>query len=113
VYYVNHSIKIGNYKACDVVNIDETNVDFDLASRTTLADRGKRKIGFVTTGSSARCTVLLGVTMDGQKLPPFIIYKGVNTSRSLIRREWKDLEARQKFGYPEGQVYTVQAKACM
>jgi hypothetical protein len=31
----------------------------------------------------------------------------------LIKREWKDLEARQKFGYPEGQVYTVQAKAWM
>jgi hypothetical protein len=39
--YVNHSIKIGNYKACDVVNIDETNVVFDLASGTMLADRGE------------------------------------------------------------------------
>jgi hypothetical protein len=51
--------------------------------------------------------------MDGEKLPPFIIYKGANTSRSLIKREWKDLEARQKFGYPEGHVYTVQANAWM
>jgi hypothetical protein len=38
---VNHSIKIGNYKACDMVNIDETNVNFDLASGTTLAGHGK------------------------------------------------------------------------
>jgi hypothetical protein len=37
VSYVNHNIKICNYKACDVVNIDKTNVDFDLASGTTLA----------------------------------------------------------------------------
>jgi hypothetical protein len=51
--------------------------------------------------------------MDGDKLPPFIIYKGANTSHSLIKREWKDLEARQKFGYPEGQVYTIKAKAWM
>jgi hypothetical protein len=56
---------------------------------------------------------LLGVTVDGEKLPPFIIYKGANTHRSLIKREWKDLEARQKYGYPEGQVYIVQAKAWM
>jgi hypothetical protein len=101
-----NSINIGNYKACDVVNIDDTNVGFDLASGTTLAGRGKRTIGCANTGSS-------GVTMDGEKRPPFIIYKGANTSRSLIKREWKDLEARQKFGYPEGQVYTVQAKAWM
>jgi hypothetical protein len=32
VSYTNHTIKTGNYKACDVVNIDETNFDFDLAS---------------------------------------------------------------------------------
>jgi hypothetical protein len=51
--------------------------------------------------------------MDGEKLPPVIIYKWANTSHSLIKREWKDLEARQKFGYPEGQVYTVQEKAWM
>jgi hypothetical protein len=51
--------------------------------------------------------------VDGEKLPPFIIYKGANTSSSLIKREVKDLEARQKFDYPEGQVYTVQAKAWM
>jgi hypothetical protein len=41
VSYVNHYIKIENYKACDVVNIDETNINFDLASRTTLAGRGE------------------------------------------------------------------------
>jgi hypothetical protein len=113
VSYVNHSIKIGNYNACDVANIDETNVDFDLASGTTLAGHGNRTSGCVTTGSFARYTVLLGVTMDGEKLPHFIIYKGENTSRSLIKREWKDLEARQNCGYPEGQVNTVQAKAWM
>jgi hypothetical protein len=112
VSYAHHSIKIGNYKACDVVNIDETNINFDLASRTRLAGRGERKIGCATTVSSTRCTVLLGVTLDGEKLPLFIIYKGVNTSHSLVKREPKDLAARRSF-YLEGQVYTVQAKAWM
>jgi hypothetical protein len=113
VSYVNHSIKIGNYKACDVVKIDETNVDFDLASGTMLDGRGEWMIGCATTGSSTRCTVLLGVTMDSEKFTPFIIHKGANTPRSLIKRERKDLEARQEFGYREGQVYTVQANAWM
>jgi hypothetical protein len=113
VSYVDRSIKIGNYKACDVVNIDETNVNLDIASGTTLAGSGERTIGCATTGSSAKCTVLIVITMDGEKLPPFIIYKGKNTSRSLIKRECKDLDARQKFGYPEGKVYISQAKDWM
>jgi transposase-like protein len=81
VSYVNHSIKIGNYKACDVINIDETNVYFDLASETMLTGRGERTIGRATTGSSTRCTVFLGVTMDGCDLMqyPFI------TTLSIIR----------------------------
>jgi hypothetical protein len=39
VSYVNRSIKIG--EACGVVNIDETNVDIDLASGMTLAGHGE------------------------------------------------------------------------
>jgi hypothetical protein len=71
VFYANHTIKIGNYKACGMVNIDETKVDFDRASGMTLAVHGERTSGCATTGSSTRCTVLLGITMDGEKLPPF------------------------------------------
>jgi hypothetical protein len=41
VYYVNQSIKIVNYKACYVVNIDVTNVNFDLASQMTLDGHGE------------------------------------------------------------------------
>jgi hypothetical protein len=51
--------------------------------------------------------------MDGEKLPPYIIYKGENTHQSQIKKKFKDVEARAKYGYPEGQLYTVQAKAWM
>jgi hypothetical protein len=44
-------------------------------------------------------TVLLGVTMGGEKLPLYIIFKGANTPRSLIQKEFKDVEARTKYGY--------------
>jgi hypothetical protein len=63
------------------VNIDEINVDnvdFDLVSGTTLDGRGDKKSGCATTGCSSMCTVLLGVAMDGEKLPPYIINKGAN-----------------------------------
>jgi hypothetical protein len=93
--------------------LTETNVDFDLVSGSTLAGHGEKKIGCVTTGSSSRRAVLLGVTMDGENLPPYIIYKGANTPRSLIKKEFKDVEACTKYGYPEGQFYTVQPKVWM
>jgi hypothetical protein len=113
IQYVKEAIRAGKYKASDIVSIDETNVDLDLEAGSTLAGRGGCTIGCATTGSSARCTVLRGVTMDGEKPPPFIIYKGANTPRSEIKNEWKDAAAREKFGYPEGLHYMVQAKAWM
>jgi hypothetical protein len=41
------------------------------------------------------------------------MFKGANTPRSLIKKEFKEIEARTKYGYPEGQLNTVQPKAWM
>jgi hypothetical protein len=35
VAFVNEGIKAGKYRACDVVNIDEMNINFDLVSGAT------------------------------------------------------------------------------
>jgi hypothetical protein len=86
VAFANEGVKAGKYRACDIVNIDKTNIDLDLASGATLTGRGERTIGCTTTGSSSRCTVLLGITMDREKLPPFVIFKGANTPRSKIMK---------------------------
>ena len=98
VHYVNQQAAVGQYKPSRIVNIDETNIYFDLTSGTTLAARGSRSVSVKTTDSSARCTVLLGVTMDGRKLPPYIIYKGSSNGR--IVREFAT--------YPTGQFYACQ-----
>jgi hypothetical protein len=65
VAFVNEGVKAGKYRACDIVNIDETNINFDLVSGATLAGRGDRTSACATAGISNRCTVLLGVMMDG------------------------------------------------
>jgi hypothetical protein len=111
VAFVNAVPKSGKYKASDIVNIDETNVHFDLVSGLTLDRPGEKTSGCATTVCSSRRTVLLGITMDREKLPPYIICKGANTPWSQIKKESKDMEARAKCGYPEGQFYTVQTKA--
>jgi hypothetical protein len=75
VAIVTEDVKAGKYRACDIVNIGKTNVNLDLASGATLAGHGERTIICAITGSSSRCTVLLGVTMDGEKFAPFVIFK--------------------------------------
>jgi hypothetical protein len=92
-----------------IVNIDETNVDFDQAPKTTLAPIGHRTIRVASSGPSSRCTALLGVALDGTKLPPFIVFKASRTGR-IIREVTTRAE---EFGYPEHCVYSVQAKGWM
>jgi hypothetical protein len=64
IKYATEEIIAGKYMASDIVNIDATNVDFDLEAGSTLVGRGERTIGCAATGSSARYTGLLGVTTD-------------------------------------------------
>ena len=83
VYHVNDQIACGKYLRSNVVNIDETNIYFDLTGTMTLADHGSRTVSVHGAGTSARCTVLLGVAMDGTKLPPFIIFKAREGGRGI------------------------------
>ena len=103
VHYVNNQIACGKYLKNNVVNIDETNIYFDLTGTTILADYGSRTVSVRGAGCSVRCTVLLGVAMDGTKLPPFIILKGREGGR-VIREFSTD-------NFPQDSVYAVQDKA--
>jgi hypothetical protein len=70
------------------VNIDETSIINDLyVSSFTLKKPGARRtIGMKkTSGTSGRCTVLLGVTFSGEKIPLFILFKK-GTSDGQISR---------------------------
>ena len=107
VEQVNQHIAMAQLPPRAVVNIDETNADFDQPAKTTLSRPGERTIRIASTGSSGRCTVLLGVTLDGSKLPPFIVFKGSRSGR-IIREV---TQGAAEFGYPSDCVYTVQPKA--
>lgn len=106
VQYVNGQILSGQYLKANVVNIDETNIYFDMTGSLTLANRGSRTVSVKSSGTSARCSILLGVTMDGNKLPPFVIFRGKPGGR--IAREWTG-----NTEYPHSSVYAVQEKAWM
>jgi hypothetical protein len=103
VKYVNEQIIIEKYTCNQIVNIDETNIYFDQTSKITLARRGDTTVSAMATGCTNCCTVLLGVTMDGRVLPPFIVFIGKKSGR--VVREW-----RGATDYPKSCLYTVQEK---
>jgi hypothetical protein len=71
----NELIKIMKVRAEAIVNIDETNVDFDMPSTTTLNRRGHRTISITGSGRNQRATILLGMSLSGENLPLFIVFQ--------------------------------------
>ncbi len=66
-----------------VINMDETILPYEISAITTLERRGARLVPCKTIGSTGNCSVALAVTLDGQKLPPVIIFKGMQHSLTL------------------------------
>ena len=58
------------------------------------------------SGTSGRCTVLLGVSLSREKLPPFIVFKG--TSDARISRQ---LAINPPNEFPVSVKYSCQARA--
>jgi hypothetical protein len=84
-HYINRQIVIGRYSADLILNMDETNVDFDPSPRTTLSRIGERSVNAHISGHSGWCIVILACTMSGIKLPAMVIWQGVPNGR--IARE--------------------------
>ena len=55
----------------------------------TLAEKGDKTVSLKTIGTSMRYTVLLGVTMNGEKLTPLVVFKGKTDGR-IPRIFWWD-----------------------
>ena len=102
--YVRQEIKNQWYSPDCIVNLDKTNVDFDMVSSCTLADKGQHTISLKNNGSSQQCTVILAAA--GEKLPAMVIFQG-KKHRSRIMKGFGD----STLGYPQDLVYTIQEKA--
>nr|XP_054928945.1 uncharacterized protein LOC129385819 [Dermacentor andersoni] len=57
-------------------NADQTPINFDMPRNSTVDMKGAKSVQVKTTGAEKqRCTVMLAVTADGRKLPPFVVFK--------------------------------------
>lgn len=64
------------YIPSQIGNADQTPVWFDMPEGTTVNPVGERSVSIRTTGAEKqRCTVMLAITSDGRKLPPYVIFK--------------------------------------
>ena len=57
-------------------NADEIPVYFDMTRQTTIDVKGAKEVKISSTGyKKLHITVMLSITADGHKLPPFLILK--------------------------------------
>lgn len=65
-----------NFILSQIGNADQTPLCFDMPRNTTVEEKGARSVIIRTSGAEKqRCTVMLAVTADGRKLPPYVILK--------------------------------------
>jgi hypothetical protein len=107
VAYIIQQISRYKISMCNIVNGDETNCDWALPPKRTLDNKGKRNIEAQSSASSGRCSTLLCVTANGERLYPFVIYLG-SKKGTIKKKELKELN-----GYPKEMKYTTQKNAWM
>lgn len=60
----------------NIGNIDEVPVSFDMPSKYTVDEKGSKEVRIASTGhEKSNFTLVLGITADGSKLPPMVIFK--------------------------------------
>lgn len=94
-----------------IANFDEMNVYFALDFVSTIEMKGKRTVTVHKPYSSSWYTAMIGVTMDGIKFPPHVIFKGkLDMKNGKIAKEVRN---PKRYGYVPTILYSVQEKACM
>jgi hypothetical protein len=90
------------------INMDQTAVQFEMVPHTIVHFVGARSVPVRLMGSEAlRVTVTLTVTSRGEKLSPYVIFKG--SPNGKIQREF----TTDQTVYPQSLAYNVQPKAWM
>lgn len=81
--------KTHNYTMGAIGNVDETPVFFEMPGESTVNKAGEKTVHVRTAGAEKqRCTIMLGITADGNKLPPFVIFKRKTVPKKSFHREF-------------------------
>ena len=108
VEYIREKMRVMRIGPDRVANFDETNCYFSPDLAYTIAEKGSRTVSVAKPDSAARCTVMLGGLMDGEKFPPYVIFLGTATGR--VQGYCQD---PSRYGWEDGLFYRAQKKAWM
>ena len=97
--------KVQNMSPDHVLNMDQTPIPFTFHANRTWSEKGMCKINIhASTSDTKRATLAATVTLNGNILPPFLIFKGEQNGRIAT----KELPT-----FPEMCHYAMQKKAWM
>ncbi|KAH9151337.1 hypothetical protein AeRB84_006025, partial [Aphanomyces euteiches] len=96
--------KYSDYKASEILNVDETGIYYDMPPRRIWAEVGGSSKVDKSEKHSDRLTAVLTIRADGRKLPILFIVHGKPGGK---------IEADEIHSYPDGHVYAVQEEAWM
>ena len=92
VSYVIHARRLQmkfNFEPSQIYAMDETPVWQDMVGTTTVTTKGNRDVVLKSTGhEKARVSVCLTARADGQKMKPFIVFKGAKHEVSQLNKEF-------------------------
>jgi hypothetical protein len=111
VRYVLGQIEMLGIPYKKVANFDEMNLDFNVDGGQTLNRKGAETVGVKGAKSSDRATAMIGVSMMGECITTYIVYKGTQ-NKMTSRRIWREFNS-PNFMYPQEQEYAVQERAWM
>lgn len=70
---------------CDVINMDEVPMSFDIPASRSVADKGVKTVAIDTTGHErTNFTVVLACSASGVKLKPMVIFKRATMPRETL-----------------------------
>ena len=93
-----------------IVNADKINMCFTLPFKLAIMERGSYTVSVLSPNLSSGCTVMLGCSFSGKKLPPSVVCQGTDSVNGQIKRETVDPEGN---GHSLDAVCSAQPKAWM
>jgi hypothetical protein len=75
-----------SYIVSQIGNADQTPVYFKMPLDTTVHKKGDKNVTVRTGGNEKqRCTAMLCITVDGRKLPPYIVLKRKTLPKANVK----------------------------
>ena len=81
------TIKEGGYDEGNIINMDETPLYLNMIPNKVISQKGEKNVVVRTQNQEKiRVTCLLSICADGDKLPPYIIFKGKNSNNKAFNK---------------------------